>query len=557
MRTLAATFAIAAVLSFSAPCVADSNFTVTRVMAPGGAEPNESSFTPSISADDERLVFGTAATNFTPSSMAGYNLVVNDRSSASFASLCAPTDPKTTTCDQAAVSGDGQWVVFRSNVPNIVSGLSDSRYHVFLRAFGSGSPVLVDGASGVPGNSDASWPVISYDGQIVVFVSTATNLTGSDLNGTQDVFAYSRLLGTVERISVQGGTGSEANGGSDEPALSRDGSIVAFSSTASNLVTGDTNGTQDIFVRDRNSGATELISVATSGALANGASYTPSVSGDGRYVLFRSLATNLSDNPGGVGAAGFHVFLRDRTSHTTRQVDVAFDGTLPDGTASSFTVAMSDDGRFGLFVSEATNLVAGHGAGSSLDLYLASLDTHLIKRVNVRANGIGFTRSVLAAFRREASISSQGQAVTVVFGSWNGDATSSAEPEKAYIYIAHDDCPSDPPGVCGCGKTDQDLNHNGILDCQEPGGRIDTFVPPAPKLTIKKKVMTVTMPAYSNSGLKYVVTMKNGRTTVTKTFTKSVAKITNVSKGTWTVTYKLKLLKLSSKASKAKKGVVK
>ena len=550
MRILAASVLFFATACLPAPCRADSRFTVERVLAPGGAEPQNSSFVPSLSADGKRLVFGTWATNFAPSSFtaAGNNLALLNRTTGSFKPLCSMTG--TVGCDEAKISGDGQWVVFRSDLSGAGLEASDTKFHIFLRPVSGGRAILVDQAAGAPANGFSAHPAISYDGSVVAFLSTANDLVASDLGGFQDVFVYSRSTGVVERVSVSDGTNAEANSGSSDPALSGDGSVVAFCSTATNLVAGDMNATQDVFVRDRNSGKTELISVATSGEQANDSSETPSVSGDGRYVLFRSLATNLSASAGGVGAPGYHVFLRDRVNRTTRQVDVAFNGALPDAPVAGPTVMISGNGRFGVFPSQATNLVSGHSEGSSqaIGLFLTDLDTQLTKRVNLQANGAAATSNVLTIYGGEASVNWDGR--IVAFAAWGGGFSAAEKPSRAYLYVATDPCPSEPQGKR------LDLNHNGVFDCAEPGGRIDRFVPPAPTLTIKKRVMTVTMPTYSTAGLQYVVTLKKRTKAVSKAFSKNVVKFTNVPKGTWTVSYKLKLLKLFSKSSKAKSGIV-
>jgi Tol biopolymer transport system component len=126
----------------------------------------------------------------------------------------------------------------------------------------------------------------------VAFDSTASNLVPGDANGRFDVFVHDRVTGTTTHVSV-GSDGTQGNGDSLRPFISADGRYVAFDSTASNLVAGDTNGVQDIFVHDRVTGTTTHVSVASDGTQGNDDSVGPSLSGDGRFVAFLSWASNL------------------------------------------------------------------------------------------------------------------------------------------------------------------------------------------------------------------------------------------------------------------------
>ena len=126
----------------------------------------------------------------------------------------------------------------------------------------------------------------------MAFYSAADNLVSGDTNGKTDIFVRDRQTGTTERVSVATG-GGQANGDSSFPVISADGRFVAFESYATNLVSGDTNGVRDIFVHDRQTGTTERMSVATGGGQATGESVFAAISADGRFVAFHSLATNL------------------------------------------------------------------------------------------------------------------------------------------------------------------------------------------------------------------------------------------------------------------------
>ena len=151
--------------------------------------------------------------------------------------------------------------------------------------------VSVD-SNGMQVNDPSASPSISLDGRYVAFESIATNLVAGDTNGSQDVFVHDRQTGITTRVSVDS-DGMQVNDPSASPSISLDGRYVAFESIASNLVAGDTNGSQDIFVHDRQTGITTRVSVDSNGMQVNDPSASPSISLDGRYVAFESIASNL------------------------------------------------------------------------------------------------------------------------------------------------------------------------------------------------------------------------------------------------------------------------
>jgi Tol biopolymer transport system component len=225
---------------------------------------------------------------------------------------------------------------------------------------------------------------ISSDGRYVAFTSDASNLVAGDTNGFADVFVRDRdtdqdgifdEIGSVStsRVSVSSG-GAQGNNESYYAAVSGDGRFVAFGSIATNLVTGDSNGNSDVFVRDRQAGTTTRVSLGSAGTQGNGGSFAPAI-GDGRFVAFQSQASNLVTGD----ANGFaDVFVRDRDTNedgifdeagavsTTR---VSVDSVGGEGDAESLDPSISGDGRFVAFESLASNLVPVDTNGSS-DIFL-------------------------------------------------------------------------------------------------------------------------------------------------------------------------------------------
>jgi Tol biopolymer transport system component len=210
---------------------------------------------------------------------------------------------------------------------------------------------------GAQGDGPSSSPSISAHGRFVAFASWATNLVPNDTNGGRDIFVRDREVGHTARVSV-GSDGAEANAGSMGPSISADGRFVAFRSSASNLVADDTNGVDDIFVHDRETGETIRASVTTDGAEADRISYWPRMSADGRFVVFSSDATNLV--PGDTNGVT-DIFVRDLVSSETTRASVASDGS--EGRGVSFGPSVSADGRIVVFASDAWDLVPGSVGG--------------------------------------------------------------------------------------------------------------------------------------------------------------------------------------------------
>jgi Tol biopolymer transport system component len=197
---------------------------------------------------------------------------------------------------ESDINADGRFVAFESGASNLVPGDTNGVPDIFVRDRATGTTERVSVSSeGVEGNS-VSWnPAISPDGRYVVFMSYASNLVTGDTNLSGDIFVHDRQTGVTERVSVSNGS-TEGNGDSFDPAVSTYGRYVAFISFASNLVTGDTNNRSDIFVHDRQTGVTERVSVSSAGAQSNGFSELPDISGDGRFVTYYSAASNLVQN---------------------------------------------------------------------------------------------------------------------------------------------------------------------------------------------------------------------------------------------------------------------
>ena len=233
---------------------------------------------------------------------------------------------------------------------------------------------------GQQGNGDSILPAANADGRYIVFQSWASNLVKGDTNNTWDIFVQDRLTGETRRASVAS-NGTQANGKNESPSISGDGRFVAFSSIASNLTPDITNYKADIFVHDMKTGETTRASVSSDGKQGNGPSTNPSISADGRYVAFVSLAYNLVPNDTNNKA---DIFVFDRFNKKTIRVSVASDGTQSND--NSTDASMRTNGRFIAFTSAASNLAPKDTNGKA-DVFIHDLETKETKRVSVASNG--------------------------------------------------------------------------------------------------------------------------------------------------------------------------
>ena len=264
----------------------------------------------------------------------------------------------------AAISPDGRFVVFSSLADNLVPGDTNFSFDVFLRDRRNDTTERVSvGPLGVQGDDNSGLgsffdgPAVSADGRFVAFSSGATNFApaGTDTNQNQDVFVRDRLNGTTELISV-GLDGKAASG--TEPAISADGRFVSFTSSGDTLVPGDDNFASDIFVRDRLRGTTERVSVDSNGTQVSQGSFASALSADGRFVAFDSFSGNLV---AGDKNDSVDVFVHDRRTGATEGISTrtSCDPTIGDICGNSLLSSITPDGRFVGFSSAQQNLVPG------------------------------------------------------------------------------------------------------------------------------------------------------------------------------------------------------
>jgi len=359
--------------------------TITRLSVDSaGNQANDSSVNPSISADGRFVAFESYASNLVPGDTNNTNdIFVRDLSTntTTRVSVDSAGNQGNKVSSQPSISADGRFVAFYSDASNLVPGDTNNLADIFVRDLltNTTTRVSVDSA-GNQGNLVSSDPSISANGRFVAFQSQGSNLVPGDTNNTNDIFVRDLLTNTTTRVSVDS-AGNQANSDSYYPSISADGRFVAFGSNSSNLVPGDPNNRFEIFVRDLSTNTTTRVSVDSAGNLGNGYSYTPSISADGRFVAFYSDASNLvpadtNNSP--------DVLVRDLSTNTTTRVSVDSAGNL--GNGDSYLPSISADGRFVAFYSDASNLAPGD-TNNSPDIFMRDLLTNTTTRLSVDSAG--------------------------------------------------------------------------------------------------------------------------------------------------------------------------
>jgi Tol biopolymer transport system component len=339
----------------------------------------------------------------------------------SLVSVTVDGTPAAGTSGRPSISADGRFVAFASTATNLVRGDNNGVTDIFVRDRQTGVTTRVSVSSaGAEANGVSGSPSISADGRYVVFESRATNLVSGDTNGFQDIFLRDLVTGQTTRVNSPS-PWTQANGDSGSPVISADGTHIAFDSVAGNIWGSDANGVSDVFELERGNSWINRISVDANFREADGPSWGPSISADGLRVAFTSDADNLNLRPDTNQASD--VFVHDG-AWGTFMASRAFDAKQGNGT--SLNPSISADGRYIVFESYATNLVLGDTNGRP-DLFTARAEYwDTIRRVNVDPNGavaggnIGPRASISADGRYVAFSSGEdGLAANDTNGTWD------------------------------------------------------------------------------------------------------------------------------------------
>lgn len=344
---------------------------------------HEGSNNSAISGDGRYVAFDSPADNLVADDTnLTHDVFVHDRLTSQTMRVSVATDggQALSRSERPAISADGNHVAFYSGAWNLVPDDTNWEKDIFVHERETGTTARVNLASDGSQANDLSYlPGISADGRFVTYVSYADNLVPDDINQCGDVFVRDRLLGETRRVSVAS-DGTEANALSEGKAISCDGGSIAFQSYATNLVLGDTNDMADAFVHDLETGITTRVSVASDGSEADSHAHEPAVSCDGRYIAFSSSATNLvPDDTNGTS----DIFVHDRETHETTRVNLDSEGNETHGHA--FHPSFSGNGRYVAFTSYADDVVIGDTNEVS-DIFVHDRETGATVRASVDSN---------------------------------------------------------------------------------------------------------------------------------------------------------------------------
>ncbi len=373
------------VWNFSTQSELSSELITLVSIATDGTQGNDNSIRPDISSDGRYVVFESGANTLVPDDTnSTYDIFFHDRLSGQTSRVSIASDGTQGNgfSDVAFVSDDGRYVVFRSAANNLVLNDTNGTRDIFIHDRVTGQTIRASVSSeGNQGNGDTFDCDISSDGNYVVFASYANNLVANDTNNRLDIFLYETQTGITKLVSVSS-SGTLGNADSHTPSISGDGRYVGFSSYASNLVINDTNGVADVFVYDRLTGQTTLISVATDGTQGNQLSEYPALSSDGRYIAFRSYASTLvPDDSNGQS----DIFVHDSLTGETTRVSVSSEGVQ--GNSYSDYPSISGDGRYAGYYSASSNLVVDDTNGYA-DAFIHDMLSGITIRVSVNEDGI-------------------------------------------------------------------------------------------------------------------------------------------------------------------------
>lgn len=372
-----------------------SKGSVTRVsLASNGVEAAHPSADPRVSADGRFIVFDTAAELTADDTDSQVDVYVWDQLTGALERVSQPTGNPTGSASgpayAAGVTPSGL-VIFQSNAGNLVAGDTNGTSDVFARTMPGGAiERLSVSSSNAESHGDSFSASVNPDGRFVAFASRAEDLLQGDSNGSADIFVRDLSNDTTTLVSVSSAGGS-SGGTARSPSMSSDGHLIAFDSDATDLTPGGSQGVRQVYVRDLTAGTTRLASAANDGTSGNLDSTEPALSGNGSRIAFRSLASNLV--PGDTNAAE-DVFAADLTKGLIGRVSVS--GSYQQAGGSSFGPSLNADGRLIAFPSDADNLQNGDTNGVS-DVFVRSLDAMMLSAATPTITGTAKVGSVLTA----------------------------------------------------------------------------------------------------------------------------------------------------------------
>ncbi len=414
----------------------------------GAKAANNSSFTPSASADGRYVAFVSEASNLVPKDTnRKADVFLRDTETGKISRISVSTKGKqgNENSYNPSISDDGRFIVFDSFASNLVMGDLNRKGDAFLHDRQDGSTVRVSkGFDGKEADGQSGYATISGDGMHIEFESLATNILPNQADYPADIYVMNRVTGAVEWISKPL-LGAQATGSSGNATISRTGRFVAFTSSADNILPGDYNKRDDIFVRDRQTGTTQRVTTTNIGQETNANSDFPSISDDGRFVAFESVASNIvstdflqldhakllprGTNPLIEGDTNYEsdVFVKDMQTGLSELISRSSAGVQ--GTQGSYGAAISGDGSKVAFTSSAENLV-GDDTNRKREIFLHELASKKTTRMSVSSDGKqGNELSATPAISRDGS--------KVVFVSDSSNLVAGDRNREGDVFVRH------------------------------------------------------------------------------------------------------------------------
>ena len=365
---------------------------------------------PDISADGRYVAFETSSKLVAGDTNQSADAYVYDRLERDMvrASIADDAEEPDDTVTNVQISGDGRFVAFTSRATNLVARDRNRLGDLFVRDLQNGTTQLVSvSTDGQQTDGEAqNAPSLSDDGRYIVWSTMAKNLVPGDTNNANDVFLRDQAAATTQRVSVSA-AGAQGDAGSGIPSISADGRYVAFSSAASNLGPGRSSSNPalgGVVIKDLQTGVVEVVSVSTDGVVGNNSSMAPDVSADGQRVAFLSAASDLVPNDSN---EQYDVFVRDRSARTTTRVSVGDDGS--ERKRAITAPVLSADGRYVAFMDGTLNALGGFS--SPMDTVVHDLETHSTDVASVTYDGVAHNE-----FASAPAISADGRYVTFESG---------------------------------------------------------------------------------------------------------------------------------------------
>lgn len=415
-----------------------------------------------VSGDGRYVVFASRSRTFDKTDMnVKFDIYLKDRQTNTLTRISLANDGTEGNGDSTmpAISNNGQIVVYQSTTSTFDSHDHNGLNDIYLYEVASKTTKRISTGLNSDSNGASLNPRVSANGRYIVFESSATNLINSDTNNVSDIFLYDRITDQVKRVSVSNNQ-IEANGSSSQPDISADGAVIAFQSTASNLVPSDRNNRSDIFVYERNTQQTKRVSIHSNGTEGSSHSFAPSLSTDGHLIAFESFAPNIVTGD----RNGLDIYVHDQRTGLTERINLNNAGQQGNGAAKG--AAISGDGRYVAYQSTGTNLVPG--SNSFFNVYLYDRQQQDVQRLSEVSLGILGNKN-----SSRPRISANGQNIVFYSEASNFASNDNNNTHDVFLHGNPYQPPSSPPSVNSCPLEDPSLEALVRLVIKKPYGTLN------------------------------------------------------------------------------------